>query len=715
MFAIPLSRRWRCRANSRKSLFHFPFQRIISGLLVLIAGCLGLHAAAQPEPEEDLTKLDLADLQKVRVVSGTLTLTQERLAPARVTTLNAEVIQQSGVRDVNELLDIFIPNSQLTLHHAHVDHFGVRGIMSDREDKYLLRVNGKIMNQRMVVGAQSERDLPLLGDLRQVSFITGPASATYGPGAVAGVLDLETFNGKTFQGVDVGARQGIWDEFTAVEARFGHLFTNDHALFMYFGLAEQNGASQDDAPYVLGKTVPGAISGEPVAQRVARYRQAAGERVKLKGYISYIAGPLELWSRYTRGGVATRPMRQVLTTSPGRESLYEQFTGGITYKQDLSDQFQLEGMLSYDWFYSDYLAPDTAIYRLLTQEQEAYFRLLGTWTPNDTHSLALGTEYSHHFFDGTRIGSPGNEDNWGTDSVSFMAEHQWHVHSDWTTFLSLRTDVHTYTDWLISPRAAVVYTPTTKDTLKLIAGRSVRRAGDGELRQEYVMKGTRGDIETLNSYEWRYERQQTPNWLLGIGMFYEQNTAIGYDVNTMRSSKIGTFDIWGVEPEVAWVNKTTRISLSHGFTKLASAQAYITAQGITAAPYGYGNDLANWANQVTKFSVIHQLHKKWTANTSFNIYWGTPGGQDQAEWNASLVPPNTLSLTDPSYDKAFGPSVHWNIGVQYQPIKALTLRVDAFNALGWFDQTLNKRAYYFRASDYTVEPASIALSAKWSF
>jgi len=48
-------------------------------------------------------------------------------------------------------------------------------------------------------------------------------------------------------------------------------------------------------------------------------------------------------------------------------------------------------------------------------------------------------------------------------------------------------------------------------------------------------------------------------------------------------------------------------------------------------------------------------------------------------------------------------------------MKHLTVRADAFNILGWFDKTLNKRLYYFRGSDYSVEAAAVAISSKLLF
>ncbi|ABQ25750.1 TonB-dependent receptor plug domain-containing protein [Geotalea uraniireducens] len=685
------------------------------------------------EPEE-FGGLDIEQLSRVRIVSATLTPTQVRLVPAKTTVLDEATIAQSGARNLNESLEIYAPNTQLILHNTHLDHFGIRGIISDRDDKYLLRVNGKVMNNRFFVGAESERDLPLLGDFRSVTLVHGPASATYGAGALAGVMNLETYNGLTFEGTDAQVRQGFRDQFTAGEFRFGQKFNEESGLFLYVGVADQSGSNQHDSPYVFGKSFatpgsgPAVVSGQPVTFPEPNLHDA-GDILKMKYHASYVNGPVEIWARFTQGGGVVRPMRTSLQTvdisiaQKGRANLDRQFTAATKYKQDLSKVFNLETFVSYDWYqyrlwvYDQFADPQNR------QEHEAYGRMLGTWTPNEKQSLAFGLEYSHMWFDGPRLGfGPGPgippvEDAWETDTISFLVEHQWHLGEKWTTFASARVDKHTYTDWLFSPRLALVFTPGSKDTLKLIGARAMRRSGEGELREEHVRSGTQGDTETLDSLEFRYERQHDAHWNFGCSVFIEQNDAIGFDAAANRSVAVGTFRIWGVEPEITFRSEKTRLTFSHGYTKLfdSSLASAATIQGITAEPYGFGHDLANWANNITKLALIQELNGKWAASTSLRAYWGFPGAKALADWNGAQSQPRSFALADPGYDAAYGPSVFWNAGLEYRPTKHLTVRADAFNILGWADQTLNKRIYFFRGSDYSSEAASVALSAKLTF
>jgi outer membrane receptor protein involved in Fe transport len=407
----------------------------------------------------------------------------------------------------------------------------------------------------------------------------------------------------------------------------------------------------------------------------------------------------------------------------GRRNLSQQFTLASKYKKDLSDLFTLETFLSYGvykyrlWLYDIYPESDDR------KERELYGRVLGTWTLSDKQSAALGLEYSHMWFDGAPIGygpAPGihpESDSWQTDTVSLLAEHQWHLTDEWTTFASARADKHTYTGWLVSPRLAVVYKSGSRDTYKLIAARALRRNGDGELRREHELTDEEGTTESLDSLEFRFDRQHDPHWKFGLGLFVQQNEAIGFSASLNHSVGVGTFKMWGIEPEISFRTDKTRLTLSHGYTQLISTSLDTpdTIQSITAEPYDYGDDLANWANHITKFALIHDFDQTWSASTSLRVYWGFPGAEALADWNGSLSSPLSVAWDDPGYDEAYGPSVYWNTGLEYRPAKNLTLRADAYNVLGWFDEKLNKRSYYFRGSEYSVEAAAVALSARLEF
>jgi iron complex outermembrane receptor protein len=697
--------------------------------LHLSFGSIDLAMAQQstvPEPEE-FGGLDIEQLSLVRIVSATLTPTQVRLIPAQTTDLNDVIIGQSGARNLNELFEIYAPNAQLILHNTHLDHFGMRGIISDREDKYLLRVNGKVMNNRFLVGAESERGLIMMGDLRSVSLVHGPASATYGPGALAGAMNLETHDGLSFSGADVHVRQGFYDEFSAVEARYGKKFSDNSGVFLYGGVGYRNGADQRHSPYVFGSsftTLGGTpvVAGQPVTAPIPNLHDG-NEVLKIKLHASYVNGPMEIWARFTRDGVMVRPDRSTLeTTEPdaarlGRGNVDQQFVLAGKYKMTLRPDLDLETFISYDSYHHRLDVSDLSPIPQYRKEDELLGRVLANWKPNSNQSVALGLETTHTWLNGPRLGIPPVDDKWQVNTIALLAEHQMRWNEKWTTFASARLDKHSYTDNLFSPRLALVYTPTHQDTFKWIAARAVRRTSESELREQEVKNGTRGATETLASFEFRYDRQQHKNLSLGFGTFVERNKAIGYNQVVERSEPVGTFDIWGIDLELNYQSDNTKLSFSHGYTKQlkASLAGPDIVQGISAAPYGFGNDLANWSNNITKIAVVHKLNDKMNVSSSLRVYWKFPGAKDLADWNSTQVNPRTIAVADPGWEKSYGTSAFLNAGLEYHPRKELTVRVDAFNILGWADKTLNKRIYILRGSNYSSEAAALAVSANFKF
>src|SRR6202012_1731918 len=151
-----------------------------------------------------LDAMNLEQLMQVQVSSDTLTMTERRLTPAAVTTIDHDQIQQANTRNLYDLLEIYTPDTYTALHQWEMPHTIIRGIFGD--DKTLMLVNGREMNERTHAGALAERDLVLQGDLDSVDVVRGPGSAVYGPGAVAGVINLTTLNGLTYQGTEIVAR-----------------------------------------------------------------------------------------------------------------------------------------------------------------------------------------------------------------------------------------------------------------------------------------------------------------------------------------------------------------------------------------------------------------------------------------------------------------------------------------------------------------------------
>lgn len=751
--SLPLSRR------SRKAL--------------LLAASLPMTLATA---QVDLLDLDLEQLVNMEVKSAAgLTKTDARRIPIPLTEIDAKTIQQSGARDLNKLIENEVPNAQFVFHHGHGPHLGFRGIISDREDKYLYQVNGRTMNNRLYTGADMERGLPLLGDINKVSVVRGPASATHGAGAIAGVVNVETYNGLTFEGVETSVRHGIVDAYTAGEVKFGGKLSDDSGIFFYYGQVDREGMDSD---YYIGRSfparngLPANVAGQPAPFEGAKLYEPSDD-MQRKLHLSLVKGPLELWTRYVEDGYHLRRQREVYSSNKpaatsvdgwlkGRTVDNTQFTTALRYKEELSPTWTIDSMLSFDRYQMADWRGGTDVVNVgnysANEENEIFGRAIAVWTPNDRHSLGFGIDYSIEYFkepgrsdalngaatSGTSVGRPAVTDReWDVDTISFMLEHQWKISEAFTLFASGRTDKHTYTDWLISPRGTLVYTPNDKHTLKFMLGESVRRSGDSELYAQATRSGMPAgtpagfvppkkisEAETLQARELSYEYAISKEWSAGVNVFHQDYSAIGWVTATGSSQPVGEFEMAGGEFTVSYRRPGTRIDFSHGVVELLDAQTGFDPrdnryQGIGLTQYGV-SDLLAWSSMISKLSVTHDITSKFTAGTSLTFYWGFDGAEDLAKHinlqDPGFINPNTNSATasnapqtNPGNTTPYGANLYWNVGLEYRPTENWTLRIDGYNLAELFDDTISKRNYFFRMSEFSVESASLALSAKYKF
>jgi len=736
-------------------------------------------AAEQKETKQktDLTELSIEDLMNVEVAStATLTKTSPRLVPAAVTTVTAEDIKSSGARSLFELLDIYVPNLQVIQHHYESDHMGLRGIINDRDDKYLLLVNGTVMNDTTHYGALSERDLPLLGDIHHIDVVRGPGSALYGPGAVSMVINIITYNIGTFQGTELTSRLGAIDEFYTGELKHGQKFDdNDGGLFIYGGIGDSRGANKQNSPQIYAVDMPsgqqfsgawsdqswsfpgdGTKAGHPFTGPVTNNGQSTDGYSPVKLHVQITRDNWDIWARYTRGGqqfdwytkdVARPPFGWIdvwdgghidwstwpyptLTSVPAMQVQaygYQQATGYIGYKQELTNDIDIDYSGSYDTL--DMIrvlgrSNPTAFYSEDYREDKYLGKAILKWQINDQHRIAFGTELLHSVLGLNNpmwpVESPQDTvlnpmPKWSTNMYSLLGEHQWTISDKWTTFLGARLDKHTYTDYMFSPRAAIVYTPTAIDAYKLIWSRSVRANFEEEMKAQADANGGNSKPEQLDSVELRYERQQSKNLDLAASLFLHYSfDRISYNSLTSQNTTIGTQKDWGAELEASYHTEKTRLTISHGYTKLIDFKLAPDASSalITAKPYGYGDDLANWANNITKLTAQQKLDDKWTLDGSLRIYWGFPGLKDLNKYEASLA--GAGAIVEPGWEKAYRGNYYLDLGLQYKASKDLTIGITGYNLLGLFNMDLNKRNY-MSDPDYRDEAVAVGVSVTYKF
>lgn len=763
-------------------------RKLILFLAVLVVTACGVRVFAQEQADSnnstDLTEKSLEELMSIEVVStATLTKTTPRLVPSAMTTINEEQIKASGARSLFELLDIYVPNLQWIRHHWEADHLGLRGIINDRDDKYLLLVNGRVMNERTHAGAPTERDIVLLRDIHHIDIVRGPGSALYGPGAVSMVINIVTHNAATFQGTEITSRLGAVEEFYTAEMKHGEPFDDDEGgFFLYAGIGKYNGASAVDAPLIFSHELPrdsdtaswdpgwgipnpadvalpfdGTKAGEPVTEGpVPRDGQAQRDLPPVKLHVEINRENWDIWMRYTRDGkqyvfapglwarslwgyadsvfydyndvTGEGTLKDVKPNSYG----YQQATGFVGYKMELLNNLDIDYAFSYNMTSFEAFRQNaiSAAYR----EDEYYGKALLRWQPNEQHKIAFGGEITHNELGMKGLGWPDVDPcsmrlnpmpRWSTNMYSILSEWQWNISDKWTTFLGARLDDHTYTSWMFSPRVAIVHSPTDRDTLKLMWSRSVR----ANVEEELKAVGGNSDPEKLDSIELRYEKQQSKNLDLAASLFVHYNLEL-LSWSGSSTGTVGTQKEFGIEIEASYHTEKTRLLFSHAFTKLLdfhldpNQDTYLTAK-----PYGYGDDLAAWSNNITKIILQHKLNEQWTFDASLRIYWGFPGLKDYENYYPYLFPdaartdlnyPDGGDISDhpwvdSDWKKSSRGNYYLDLGLQYRPSEDLTIGITGYNLLGIFNKDLNKRNYIASIGDYRSEAAAVGVWLEYKF
>jgi outer membrane receptor protein involved in Fe transport len=227
-------------------------------------------------------------------VPGALTRIAREDAPVSVTTLTAEDIRVTPARNLLDLIEAYVPGA-MWQNHNEGPHPYIRGITSNRNDKFLLLLNGHPMNQKAHSGAVDEIFSWDLSDIERVEIIRGPGSVTYGPGAVMGVIRLTTRDARSASGLRAGAQYVPAYHSRSVHAGYGR--AGALSLYAFASVASTRGLL---SPRHL----------EPAASGVVDYRTEDQQDYLADidyrpQYEVHLEGRLRdwtLWTRYTTSG-----------------------------------------------------------------------------------------------------------------------------------------------------------------------------------------------------------------------------------------------------------------------------------------------------------------------------------------------------------------------------------------------------------------------------
>ena len=703
------------------------FARMFNGCLLAVCSSMCLVGMLSADEAELKTLFDM-QLEELLLVNvgkrATFSDIPDRLAPASISTIGSNDIKRIGARRLNEALDIWVPNAMISRHHPAADHLGIRGINSDVEDKELLLVNGRLMNQHAFKGAEMERDTPLLGDINFVDVIRGPSSSLYGGGALMGVLNLQTYNARTFLGSDITFRGGHKEDFRLLEVRHTQLLDNQDGIFTYAGIADYRGASPEDAPMRVMRSYTDA-DGQPYvaddnvpASAIANDYSSLNNDPEIKLHIEYNSPHLDLWFRYLDTSQHNTPRVLRLVNTPkdqiiGRGIKLRQATLTGNYHWRFND-WTVESLLSID------KVKATVTREIISQsdrsatEKEIYFKNISRRQFGDLFSLTLGLELSIEDTEHFRQG------NYAYQLYGIYAEGVWTLTPEHELFLGTRYDSDRFSKDSISPRLAWVWGIAPNRRLKTILSRSSRFVLSSQGANFTELTKNKAETETLESLELRYEQEFGNSWSLGLGSFYYDHDVTGFDFGRaiVNSTSIVKYQSAGLEFELDFQDPTHHLAVSHGYTNMLDAEmeSQDILQLITSAPYGYGKELTSWSEHITKLAYTYTFNEALSVTSSLRIYWGFDGLKSTQEFINEEIErfPNDGNLSDNSEDASSQGSYFLNVGAMYKTGK-LSFHFDAHNILGWIREESNKRNFLLQPNKYRIEAPAFSLAVHYEF
>lgn len=697
---------------------------------------------------DEVMDISLNDLMALDMNSiASFTNIEQAKMPASVTTITQEMIARSGARELSELLEIYVPNTQAWMHNFGPNKVGFRGLTSDRENKFLYIVNGVVMNHRTKLGAISEVDLPNLEDMKAINVVRGPGSAVYGSGAVSGVIAVETFSGETFEhGTQFTIRDGFREEYSNRSINHARELANGASLYVHYDITDYEGSDPQDAPFFVGDgiydneedTPPALVEGGgEVLSNLPNSESAPNGALRHKLHIQYTGLDWESWLRFTRGGEQFTPQRGSSDRDIGTVfSSIDEATWAMQEYQQLAiateRHFELaNGVLDLRFAFDSFeLRERRGFDRVSRAEREDEYqaRLLYR-NEKERMSYALGAEYSFEkkglkptSFDDDYNISPADS-SWSTNVFSPLGELQAQVSDPLTLYFSARADKHTHTKWLVSPRLAGTFELDETQFLKLIFNRSARRANDIDLKSASD-RGSKVENEVIDFAEFRYDYFGEYGSKFGAALFYQDVEVLAYNTAQDRTRQIGEYNAWGLDVEYSYEHDQHRVMVGYGYTDLITFTPGPDGneQNFSAQPYGIGDDLTHWAKHTLNMSYFYDYSDDVFFDASLRFFLDFDGAENMAlvytrdaQVPPAVATPNVASQRDitPGYDAPFRPNAYLNLGATYGLADNIDLRLEIHNALGFIDQDLNKRNFLAgRAADYQIEAPAFSIAIK---
>ncbi|MDH3455510.1 MAG: TonB-dependent receptor [Gemmatimonadota bacterium] len=540
---------------------------LIRHTLTAIALAVGAVAivAAPTGAQEQQESFPLDSLLSIPVSAAVKYQQSTQDAPASVSIITRDQFSRFGFRTVGEAL------TQLRGFYGSYDrnyfYLGIRGFSrpTDYNNRVLLMLNGHVLNENFYNSAFVGTTLGISLDVvDRIEVVRGPGSALHGGGAMLAVVNVITKSSTSSRGLDFTAEVGSFG-LRGGTATLIHQFPSGPEITIMASGTDASGADLYFPEFDEPRTNDG-IATELDWDRgggvlgVARFREFTFSVLKTS----------------RKKGIPTAAWEMVFNDDSAF-TLDERAFAELKWNRDLNTRANLEVRGYYDWYSYDGFYPYEPPDGVWVDGTDA--RWFGgetrlRWDPTPTDRIVIGAEYRKTYRAEYR--SWDNQDEYFNDDLPFT-NHSVFVQNEWQTTqqlsltLGLRYDSYSDVVSAVTPRAALVFHPSSRATAKLLYGRAFRAPTRWEqyYEEEDVWKTNPAlEPEKIRTVEAIWEQRVSDGVWATAGVFdYEMTDLIDESVDPVDDlslyQNVSTARVTGAEFEI-------RTRLPSGFGGYAS-------------------------------------------------------------------------------------------------------------------------------------------------
>ena len=506
---MPLStvRARRLPGVPRRICFPLPLSLCVAFSLLVSSGVAAQQRTRAVEPSLD-------SLLNTRISAPSKYAQSSAESPASVSIITWEEIRRYGYRNLQDVLESV--RGFYVINDRNYPYLGTRGFSrpTDYNDRILVLVDGHTMNEQVWGSTGIGTDLPInLDAVERIEIVRGPGSVLYGTSAMFAVINIVTKNGQEIDGVIVGGGVGS-GRMRQGSMAVGHSIGTRGSYSLSGLITHSDGSDLYFPEYDTPETQFGVARGLDWERSVSGLGSITWDGLTARGgYVSRDKGIPTGAFGTAFGDPRTQSHDETLW---GDLSMQRQLGGSYRFSARVyADRYRNSGVWAYD------AGPvDTDGGGSTDVGGEA----MVVWDPSSRDRFTIGTEFRHvmqaEYHERLADGSVASDDA-PFDVMSVFVQNELQLVPRLKLVTGLRFDHNSLTRHALTPRLALLVTPDSRTTLKLLYGSAFRApsVAEADLTTFYYTRNPGLKAERAQTVELEIQRRIAAPLLFGVSLY----------------------------------------------------------------------------------------------------------------------------------------------------------------------------------------------------